>query len=245
EHYTAHRLRRRAGGPAERGSRHGGRHTPMEGSDHAHTHPQRRREHPDRRGHRGPLPRRAHAAGRGGGARAQALLRRDPPRRDPRLRRPRHAPVGDRGVRGGARPRVQGRRDRLRRAQPGRGEPALAPRLPGAARHPRGPAPQLARLQPHDDRRLRGHGAVRGRARDAVGRAGRLRARDVPAQVALPALRGARPAQDAEDGRHLGPLGAHHPPRHREPLEQGAPRARARRRRAGREQRRAPRPAVH
>ncbi|CAA9321684.1 MAG: Phytanoyl-CoA dioxygenase, partial [uncultured Gemmatimonadaceae bacterium] len=198
-----------------------------------------------RRGRRAPLPRRPHAARRRGGARHEALLRGDPPRGDPRLRRPRHAPVGDRGERGGARPRLQDRRDRLRRARPGRGAPALAPRLPRTRGHGGRAPPQLARLQPHDGGRVRGHGAVRGRAGHAVGRRGRVRARDVPAQVALPALRGARAAEDAPDGRHLGPLGAHHPPRHAEPLHQVAAGARPRRGRARRQQRRAARPAGH
>ena len=90
---------------------------------------------------------------RRGRTRPEALLRRDPPGGHPRLRRSRHAPLGRRRLRGGPRPRLQDRRDRLRRARPRRDAPALAPRLPRAARDARRPAAELARVQPHRRRR--------------------------------------------------------------------------------------------
>jgi hypothetical protein len=68
---------------------------------------------------------------------------------------------------------------------------------------------------------------------------------DVPGQGrTVAALRGARPAQAAEDGRHLGALGADHPPRHRQPSRPVAAGVRARRGRPGRAQRRQARPAA-
>ena len=45
-----------------------------------------------------------------------------------------------------------------------------------------------------------------------------LRPRDVPAEVALPRVRVARGPQVPEGRRHLGALGAHRAPRHRQPV---------------------------
>ena len=165
-------------------------------------------------GRRRCVPGCAGAARRDGGQRTPSLLRRDPSRRHPRLHRSRHAFLGHRGMRGRARPRLQDRRARLRRADPRRAGPAVAPRFPRPAGHAGRPAPQLAGVQPDVRGRVSGDGAVRDRTRHAVGRPHRLRARDVPAEVPLSAISAARTAEDAADGRHLGALGPDDPPGH-------------------------------
>ena len=111
------------------------------------------------------------------------------------LRRPRHPSVGRRDERGGARPGLPDRGDRVRRPVPGRPQPAVAPGLPEPARHVRGPPNHVACLQPHRRRRHRGHGPVRDRARHPVRRRPRVEARDVPGQGRVAALRRARRAQ--------------------------------------------------
>jgi hypothetical protein len=77
--------------------------------------------------------------------------------------------------------------------------------------------------------------------RHAVGPVRRLRERQVPAQGIMAPLHRPRPAEDAADGRHVRALGAHHPPRHRQPLQPAAAGAGGRRRRARRKQRAASR----
>ena len=80
-------------------------------------------------------------------------------------------------------------------------------------------AADLARLQPDDGRHDRGDGPVRDRPGTQFDDQPRVRPRDVPAAVVLPALRGARGrASTRKRGRHLGPLGADDPPRHGQPL---------------------------
>ena len=173
------------------------------------------------RGHRGAVRRgaaRARAARVGRGP--EALLRGGPSGAAARLRRP-----GDPSV--GASPCARPCSARTTRSSRSASTCPVAGRActsRGTAtsrrRRRRWPGRRLNSLAFNltDRRRDRGHGPVRDRARHAVGRPGGLRARDVPAEVALPALRGARAAQAAEDGRHLGPLGAHDPPRHGQPL---------------------------
>ena len=90
-----------------------------------------------------------------------------------------------------------------------------------------------------------GDGRVRDRAGHAVGRSRRLPGRHVPAEGALSALRRAQGRQAAADGRHLRPLGADHPSRHRQPLGRMAAGAGRRSRRARRDQRRPPRSPGH
>jgi hypothetical protein len=60
--------------------------------------------------------------------------------------------------------------------------------------------------------------------------------RHVPRQGAMAALRSAQGRQDAAARRHLRPVGADHPSRHRQPLGLGTAGARGRRRRARRDQ---------
>ena len=64
-----------------------------------------------------------------------------------------------------------------------------------------------------------------------------------PPKDAVAALHRPQGRQAAADGRHLRPLGAHHPPRHRQPLGRMAAGAGRRSRRARRDQRRPSRSA--
>ncbi|CAA9211985.1 MAG: FIG01134926: hypothetical protein, partial [uncultured Acetobacteraceae bacterium] len=179
---------------------------------------------------------------RRGRPRPPALVRRDPPAGLRRLRRSRDAPVGRGHVRGGARPAVRDRRDRLRHPLPGRQEPALAPGLPVPARDLRTAPHHLARLQPHGRRCDPGHGAVRGGARHAMAGRARVEARDVPAPGGLAAVRRQGRAQIPADGRRLLPLRGDDAPRHGAPFADLPPGAGARR---GRSRRRPRRPARH
>ena len=144
----------------------------------------------DARGHRTPVRGGAAGARRRPGARAAALVRRGPSRGHPRLRRPRHA---SRGSSPSAR-RCSGRTT-------GSSRSGFDVPVPGARTSP-GTATSPRREETLMGRRLNSlafnltavdtgpsMGAVRDRARHAVGRPQRLRARDVPAEVAVPALR--------------------------------------------------------
>ncbi len=127
--------------------------------------------------------------------------------------------------------RLQDRGDRIRCPAPGRRVPAVAPGFSGPEATLVGR--RLNSLAFNDDRRChRGHGALRGGGRHAVGRARRVRTRDVPAEAAIPRYESS-PAQDAEDGRLFSALGADDPPRHPERHRDRTPHARARRRRSG------------
>ncbi len=99
-----------------------------------------------------------------------------------------------------------------------RGLSAVAPRLSVPGGNADGPPAELARVQPDNGRRDAGDGAVRGGGRDAVGSTRRFRARDVSAQVNLPALRVAGTAEACSTWRHLGAVGAHEPSRNAEPF---------------------------
>ena len=168
------------------------------------------------------------ARGRGGQPRPEPLLRRGAPRAAARVRRPGDAPVGDQGLRDRAGPGLRDRRDRLRHPVRRREGPAVAPRLPVAAGDVRAGPAHLARLQRHDGRHDRGHGALQHLARHPVRERARVRPPAVPGPRGVAALRGGQRLQDAAARRRLGPLRPHDPPRHREPLRAGPPRRRPR-----------------
>ena len=169
---------------------------------------------PDARGHRGRLRGGRCPARRRRRPRPQPLLRRDPPRAAARLRRPGRPTRGSRAVCEACSARTTNRGARLRRALPGAVNQPWHRDFPMPEETRATPA-HVAGVQPHRRRHRRGHGPVRDRPRHPVGRRRRLRPRHVPAEDALPPLRGAGRTQVPAARRHLGPLGADHPPRHR------------------------------
>ena len=154
-------------------------------------------------------------------------------------------PLGQGRLRGGAGAGLRGRGTGLRRAVSRSEAATVAPRLPQPSRDPGGAPADVAGVQHHHGRHDRRDGPLRDRTRDAVGPRRGLRPRDVPAAVALSRVRVTRGPQVPQGRRHLGSLGAHPSPRYRQPVVGEPPLRRARCRRPGRRQPRAPRPGRH
>src|SRR5215203_3752444 len=171
------------------------------------------------RRHRGAVPGCAQAAWWCCRPWSEAVLCRDPSGGHPWLPRPDHSSLDYRSVRGCTGSRLQDRGDRLRRSRARCDVPAVASRLPVPRSYARRPASRLACIQ-HDDCGCdRGYGTVRDSTGYAVGFPRRVRAWDVPTQVAIPTLRSPCTAEDAEDGRHLRAFRAHNSSGNPKPLQ--------------------------